>query len=343
MYLSEYLPKSELVTEEHIVNTPRFPVIDIHCHYRTMFEKDGSFKDGMDPASCVEHLKKYGVERVVNLDGTWGVELDALFSKIHPYEDRIIIFGSVDTARIDEENFGSYVRTTIRESYRKGIKGLKFFKKVSLSQKDASGKYIAIDDERLKPIWETAAELDIPVLIHIADPVAFFKPIDRYNERYEELLAHPNWSYYNKPGMYTFEELMRMQENLLANNPDTTFIIAHVGSYSENLGQVAEWLDRFPNMNIDIAARLAELGRQPYAARKFFTRYQDRILFGVDGRPLEDIYPYYYRFLETWDEYFDYTYDPIPNNGRWKIHGIGLEDEILEKVYKKNAERILKI
>ena len=178
----------------------------------------------------------------------------------------------------------------------------------------------------------------MPVLAHIADPVAFFKPVNGRNERYEELLHHPDWSY-AKEGLYTFEELMEMQENLLLENPNTTFILPHGGSYPENLGFVSHCLDQFPNLYIDIAERISELGRQPYTCRKFFHRYQDRILFGTDAYPsqMQRRYPPYFRFLETWDEYFDYS----SYNTRWKIYGIGLEDEILEKIYYKNAERVL--
>jgi len=342
LYLREFMPKSELVTEEHTVSVPKFPAIDMHCHYRHMFKEDGIFKDGMEPGECVRYFMEFGVERVINLDGYWGDRLDKIISAIHPFEDRIIIFGSVDTTRVGDKDFGKYVQKTIEESYRKGIKGLKFHKTVSLAEKDSSGKYIAIDDIRLKPIWEKAAELNLPVLIHIADPVAFFKPIDQYNERYEELIANPNWSFY-KPGLYTREQLMQMQENLLADNPSTTFIIAHVGSYAENLGQVRRWLDNYPNMYVDVAARFNELGRQPYTARKFFIDFQARILFGTDERPMSNDYPVYYRFLETWDEYFDYSFDPVPYQGRWKIYGIGLEDTVLEKIYNRNAKKILRL
>ena len=178
------------------------------------------------------------------------------------------------------------------------------------------------------------------MLFHIADPVAFFRPIDRFNERYEELGAHPDWSFCS-PELYSFEQLMDMQENLISSYPDTTFVIAHGGSYSENLGYVGGQLDKYPNMYIDIAARIAEFGRQPYASRKFFSKYADRILFGTDSTPLGMDYPTYYRFLETWDEYFDYSHSEIPNQGRWKIYGVGLEDQVLEKIYQLNAGKLL--
>ncbi len=334
LYLSEYMPRSELVVEKHMVETPRFPVVDIHSHFGQMLLGE-DYAEKYDTGEVVARLKENGVRKIVNLDGFYGPLLDKMLEKIHPYEDFILTFGSVDVTRLDEPGFEKYVRTTIRESQEKGIKGLKFWKDISLNCRDKRGKYIPIDDPRLQVIWATAAEFGLPVLIHIADPVAFFKPVDRFNERYEELKAFPEWSCC-RPGQFTFEELMTMQENLLAANPDTTFIVAHGGSYPENLKYVGESLDRFPNMYIDIAARIDEFGRQPYTARKFFYRYQDRILFGTDYCPLTLNYPVYYRFLETWDEYFDC---PFPR--RWKIYGLGLEDEVLKKIYYQNAEKIL--
>lgn len=341
IYLTDYAPKCELVTEEHYIPAAKFPVIDIHSHFGKLLLGD-DFADKYDTGEVVECLKQNGIKRIVNLDGFWGSTLDNMLKKIHPYEDFILTFGAVDVTRLEEKDFEKYVYKTLQESKRKGISGLKFWKIIGLVLKDSKNKFIRIDDERLKVIWETAAELKLPVLFHIADPTAFFKPIDRYNERYEELLEHPDWSFCD-PGLYSFEQLMEMQENLLANNPETTFIVAHGGSCTENLGFVGKCLDKYPNMNIDIAARISEFGRQPYTSRKFFSKYADRILFGTDATPLDTNYPVNYRFLETWDEYFDYSASQIPPQGRWKIYGIGLEDKVLEKIYHLNAEKLLKL
>lgn len=342
LYLEEYTPMSELVAEQHFTNNPKFAVFDVHSHFGSLLLGD-DYDKKYDTAEVVSHLKGLGIKGVANMDGWWGSELDRMLAKIHPFEDFIKTFGCIDPSRLDEPEFEGYVRKTLRESAEKGIKGLKFWKNISLVLKDKKGKYIPIDDDRLKVIWQTAAELKLPVLIHIADPVAFFKPIDEFNERYEELGEHPDWSFYG-PQYFSFNELMQMQENLIAGNPDTTFIVAHFGSYSENIVAVGKWLDKYSNMYVDIAARISELGRQPYSSKGFFERYQDRILFGTDFAPVGDSidsYPHYYRFLETMDEYFDYSPQKIPGQGRWKIYGIGLEDSILEKVYYKNAEKIL--
>ena len=184
--------------------------------------------------------------------------------------------------------------------------------------------------------------MGLPITIHIADPIAFFEPIDGRNERYEELCEHPDWSF-NGPGLFSFQELMRQQENLMRSNPGTTFIVAHVGSCAENLGFVSEQLDRYPNMYVDLAARFAELGRQPYTAARFLEQYADRVLFGSDFDPVDlGTYDISYRFLETKDEYFDYNPDGvIPTQGRWKICGVGLSSDALKKIYHDNALRLL--
>lgn len=337
--LADFVPRSELVVERVNVTKPKFPVIDTHTHFGPLV-LGPNYTERYDTAREVERFKEAGIKRVVNLEVVWGEELDRLLRKIHPYEEFITTFSSVDVTKMAEPKFESYVRSTLREAKEKGVRGLKFWKDLGLSLKDADDQYIAIDDPRLKVIWETAAEFGLIVLLHVADPVAFFRPIDQYNERIEELQRFPEWSFCH-PALYTFEQLMRQQENLIRDNPFTTFIIAHGGSYSENLGCVSQWLEQYPNMYIDIAARLGEFGRQPYTARKFFEKHQDRILFGIDataGYPLG--YQPYFEFLETWNEYFDYSLSETPGQGRWKIYGIGLDDTILEKVYYKNAERL---
>ena len=131
--------------------------------------------------------------------------------------------------------------------------------------------------------------------------------------------------------------------DLVKRHAKTTFIGAHVGCYGENLGWVGNMLDECPNYYIDISARLGELGRQPYSARKFFIQYQDRILFGSDMSPDLDEYRLYYRFLETDDEYFNYNTSEVPGQGRWYVHGMYLPDDVLEKVYYKNAAALLKM
>lgn len=341
IYLSQFYPRSELVVERQIVEKPKFPVIDVHAHFGPMLLGE-NYAEKYDTGEEVEKLKKLGIRGIVNLETLWGDALDKMLEKIRPYDDFIYTFGSVDVQRLDDPDFESHVVNTLKDSKEKGIKGLKLWKNLSLGMKDKNGKYVPVDDDRLSVIWETAAELDLPILIHIADPVAFFRPIDEKNERFEELQNHPDWSFC-APDLFSFEELMSQQENMIRKNPKTTFIIAHCGSYSENLGFVSDCLDKYPNMYVDIAARLAELGRQPYTSRKFFHRHQDRILFGIDAGAGHYAYQPYFEFLETWNEYFDYTMSGRPGQGRWRIYGIGLEDEILKKVYYENAEKVLRL
>lgn len=350
LYLYEYNPKSELVTFEHLLEKPKFPAIDAHGHYGGIYSDiylNSYHNKRIDVHKAVAELKQHGIKMMVNLDGFWdgymGVSLEQVLESLKGYEDFFINFVTINTAEVESPDFEEMVYKHLFKAKRLGFIGIKLFKHLSLMVEDGPynyvpGRNIRIDDSRLSIIWRTAASLNMPILAHIADPVAFFKPVDANNERYEELIGQPDWSY-AKPGLYTFEELMESQENLLAHNPDTTFIIAHGGSYSENLGFVSKCLDRYPNMYIDIAERISELGRQPYTARKFFHNYQDRILFGTDAYPgqMHKRYPPYFRFLETWDEYFDYS----SYNGRWKIYGIGLEDEVLEKIYYTNAMKVL--
>jgi predicted TIM-barrel fold metal-dependent hydrolase len=180
----------------------------------------------------------------------------------------------------------------------------------------------------------------LPVVIHVADPPAFFDPIDETNERWEELKNHPDWAF-TSPPFPPFLHIVEGLASIVARYPQTTFIGAHVGCYAENLAWVGSLLDRCPNFNVDISARIGELGRQPYSSRSFFLRYPDRILFGSDMGPYPEAYRVIYRFLETDDEYFNYNAAPVPMQGRWHVHGLYLPDEILKKVYCLNAERIL--
>ncbi|MGE5612877.1 MAG: amidohydrolase family protein [Bacillota bacterium] len=342
LYLDEFCPRSELVVEEHIVEKPAFPVIDMHCHLGLALLGE-EFLATYDMGEVVEKLQQMSIIKIVVLE--WAGDWDKIMAKIRPYEDFIIPYGYVDFSLFEDKGFEKYVVKAMTRMKENGVRGIKVWKNLGLGLKDSNGKYVRLDDPRLDVVWKSAGEFGLPIVIHIADLRAFFKTADRFNEQYEVLKQVPGWSFC-KPEFYTYEQLMEMQENIIGGNPDTTFVVAHVGSSSEDLSYVCRSLDRFPNMHVDIAARISELGRQPYTARKFFNCYQDRILFGSDLFPDSDIrkfYSVYFRFLETWDEYFDYDYGSLPSLGRWKIYGLGLEPDVLEKVYRKNAERILKL
>ena len=336
----------QLRLQRQVPHTPRFPAIDIHTHFGKLFGvmvNSERYFDLYQTEAVVARIQSHGLKRIVNLDGGYGDETLRMMDKMRGTEDFVLHFGQVDLAGFESAGFETDVYRTVRTHYENGVKGLKFWKNIGLGIKDSAGKYLRPDDERLTCIWRVAAEFHMPVMFHIGDLNAFFRPADQRNEYLDTFIEHPDWLF-DKPEYYPFHQLMQMQERLLRSNPDTTFIIPHVGSYAENLAQVGAWLDRYPNLYVDIADRLNELGRQPYTAKKFLTRYADRVLLGTDLLPNDvERYPIYWEFLETLDEYFPYR---TPNGvmlGDWNIYGVGLEDETLQKIYYRNAEKILKM
>ena len=214
-------------------------------------------------------------------------------------------------------------------SLAQGAKGLKVWKDLGRSVRDGSGQLVLPGDSRLAPLWQCAAQARIPVLIHTGDPVAFFQPVTTRNERLEELRRYPRESWHRR-GMPSHGMLMESLESLVATNPATTFIAAHLAGWSENLGAVDRLLDTYPNLHLDIAARVGDLGRQPRAAARLLTKHPDRILFGSDVFPLRvDELEIYFRFLETQDESFAYATQDPPPRGRWTISGLGLDAAVL--------------
>ena len=343
MLLRDFRPRSKLVTKITHIDRPRFPVVDAHNHLAEPF---GGGWDHKPLSELLDRLDKAGVTHYVDLDGGWGEEI--LESHLdyfkNPAPDRFQIFGGVEWFRWRKmgDTFPEWAAKRLRAQKERGAQGLKIWKPLGLQVEDHNDKLVEVDDERLIPIWETAGELGMPVMIHVADPVAFFDPIDETNERWEEIGAHPEWAY-TSPPYPPFMHIMKGLRTIVKRHANTTFIGAHVGCYGENLGWVGQMLDECPNYYIDISARLGELGRQPYTARKFFIQYQDRILFGLDAGPSLDEYRLSYRFLETDDEYFNYSTGEIPLQGRWYICGLYLPDDVLKKVYSDNARKVLHI
>lgn len=335
---------------ETMMNTPQAPlvmsgrrVIDIHTHFGPLV-LGPDYASSFNTTEVVAALREYGVVAVGNPEVVWGEALNQLQDTIAGQEGFVLTLPSLDMLRFEEPGFDSYVRDTLTDYQLRGFHGIKLWKNLTLYERDSQGQRINLNDSRLACVFDIAGELGLFVLIHIADPVAFFRPMDASNEYYECLVDKPDWQFYGK-GVANFEEHMAMQEALLARHPSTTFVIAHVGSCAEDLGYVGKLMDRHPNLYIDLAARINELGRQPYTARQFFIRHADRILFGTDFIADQDpaeLYPYYFRFLETFDEYFDYGPPGTQNSmGRWKIYGIGLPEDVLHKVYYGNAARLL--
>lgn len=340
MQLSQFKPRPKLVTQVSEITQPRFPVIDAHNHLGIM---------GLDwytrPVTELQQaMQQAGVIHYVDLDGGWGEAM--LNHRLNTFKaalpDQYTIFGGVDWAEwLQHGNrFGEWAAQQFRRQVARGASGLKIWKPFGLHVRDQHDHLVALDDERLSPLWHAAGELNVPVMIHIADPPAFFDPITPTNERYEELSRHPDWHFPNPP-YPTFPTLINGLANLVSQHPQTDFIGAHVGCYAENLAWVSDLLDRCPNFYVDISARLGELGRQPYSARRFFLRYPGRILFGIDAGPNLAIYRRYYRWLETADEHFDYGIGETPSQGRWRIYGIHLPDEVLRQVYAENAKRLI--
>lgn len=341
MELSNFDPQSKLVTRSTAIDKPRFPAIDAHNHLGEAF---GGGWDKRPLSELLDLLDEAGVTRYVDLDGGWGEDLlNAHLDHFkNPAPERFKIFGGVDWSQWagKGEAFPEWAARRLRVQKERGAEGLKVWKDLGLHVKDQNGRLVDVDDPRLAPIWETAGELDLPVMIHVADPVAFFDPIDENNERWEELGRNPDWAF-TSPPFPPFLHILEGLAAIVARHPQTTFIGAHVGCYAENLGWVGALLDRCPNFFVDISARLGELGRQPYTSRRFFLQYADQILFGSDMGPYPRAYSLIYRFLETDDEYFNYNLSPVPMQGRWYAYGIYLPDDVLEKVYFRNAERVL--
>ena len=359
--LDDYQPASMLRVAETKVERPRFPVIDIHSHLSWSGRAGPGAEDAQavtvlaPAAEVLSVMDRKGVRLMVNLTGGRGTGLDQMlreFQQAHP--GRFLMFTEPWWSRAHEATYPQFQASEIERAARAGARGLKVLKTLGLYLRDGgpTGRLVKIDDPRFDPMWEACAALNLPVGIHIADPVAFFQPTDRFNERYEELHHHPDWSFHGRD-FPTFVELLEARNRLFARHPKTTWIALHVGHHAEDLAEVAASLDRFPNMHVELGARIGELGRQPKASRRFFDRYQDRIMFGTDAVPHgketpqqlfgDELYEIYYRFLETEDEYFDYAPAPVPPQGRWRIYGLGLPEAVLKRVYHDNAARLLRV
>jgi Amidohydrolase len=343
MLLSDFHPRSQLITKISRVEKPRFPVIDAHNH---LGEAYGGGWNKKPLSELIDLLDEAGIITYIDLDGGWGEDIlnaHLDYFKVNAPE-RFQVFGGVDWSQWENKGngFPEWVASRLQVQKERGAQGLKIWKNFGLHIRDDKGELVKVDDPRLIPIWETAGELGLPVMIHVADPVAFFDPTDETNERLEELDVHPDWAF-TSPPFPVFNNIIDNFANLVARHPKTIFIGAHVGCYAENLAWVSGLLERCPNFFVDISARIGELGRQPYTARRFFLEYSDRILFGSDMGPDLDAYRICYRFLETNDEYFNYSAGIIPQQGRWYVYGLYLPDDVLKKVYSENARRVLEM
>ncbi len=356
--LSQFEPRSMLHVKQTPVTRAKYPIVDVHTHL--CFSRKSVAGVSLDPErkylatprELLEVMDGKNIAALINLTGGFGSGLEdaiAHFDKAHP--GRFFTLTEPCYNRFLEPGYPRIQAEAIAQAQRAGAKGLKILKTLGLHLREniTTGKLVGVDDRRFDPMWDACGQLKMPVAMHVSDPVAFFTPTDRFNERFEELNNHPDWSYYGKD-FPSNAEILAARDRMIARHPRTQFLLLHVGNFAEDLEFVSGTLDRFPNTSVETAARLNELGRQPRAARKFFEKYQDRIMIGTDAIPHAENYPQqvfgdklyeiYVRFLETEDEYFDYAPAPIPPQGRWQIYGIGLPDEILKKVYYQNAERL---
>ena len=335
----EYEPKSTLVTPQHSLKRSKFPFIDVHNH---QWEMDSQEK----VAKLVEGMDKLNMGLLVNLSGRGGADDEAksnatLYNQIEltqkNFPNRFAIFTNVDFSKMDETGWTEKAVAKLTDDVKNhGAKGLKIYKNLGFSVKDKE-KLVPVDDPRIDPIWAKCGELGIPVIIHTADPAPFWQPVDSYNERWLELKTHKGRKRETSKGDFSWEQLIAQQHNIFRKHSKTTFINAHMGWYPNNLAKLDSLMDVFPNMYVEIGAVIAELGRQPRAAKKFFEKRQDKVLFGKDSY-VPDEYETYFRVLETEDEYFPYH---KKYHAFWRMYGIGLSDAILKKVYYKNALKII--
>jgi len=325
----EYNPTSTLVVSGNLILKAKFPFIDIHGHQYRMPEQD------LSPVIAAMDTLNMGI--MVNLSGRSGDQLIQSVKNIKDhYPNRFVVFANIDFEGVGTDNWTEKTVNQLEKDIKNGARGLKIYKSLGMRYKDTDGNRLAIDDKRLDAIWAKCGEMGVPVLIHAADPKSFWDSFDGDNERWLELKTHPRRKRSDSDPA-SWELIIKEQHQMFKKHPKTIFVNAHMGWYANNLGKLSELMDAMPNMNVEIGAIIAELGRQPRAAKRFFEKYQDRILFGKDSWKPEE-FPTYFRVLESDDEYFPYH---KKYHAFWAMYGLDLSDEVLKKVYYKNALRIV--
>lgn len=332
LLLREFDPYAMLRVPATEVLRARFPVIDVHCHLN-----DGIImRKSTDPKNFLRVMDQTNVKSAINLTGGWDDKLlQSVRSLADGFPGRFYVFCQIDYSRLDDP---IYLIDSVERARSVGAKGVKVLKDLGLTVRDRHGNRVRIDDPRLDCVWETAGKLGMPVGIHTADPDAFFTRVDRHNERYQELVVHPDWSFAGK-GFPSKAELLAQRNRIFERHPNTRFWGLHMANHSENLDEVTEWMERYPNLRVELGGRIAELGRQPRRASRFLRQFHDRVMFGMDTALTTESYRTYFRFLETEDEHFEYP--GYPWQGNWKIYGLGLSDDVLKNLYHDNAAREL--
>ena len=332
MEFEKYSPQSTLVVPENPLTKSKFPFVDVHNHQFAM--------PTQDLGKLVGEMDKLNMAVLVNLSGRGrGSEehlTGALKNVGENYPNRFIVFTNVNFGAIDDPNWSENTAKQVEEDVKLGARGFKVYKSLGLRTTDSKGNRVKIDDPRIEPVWDKCGELGIPVIIHSADPRPFWDSMDENNERWLELKLRPGRKR-SETDPLAWEQIIQEQHNVFRRHPNTIFINAHMGWYANNLAKLSELMDEMPNMYVEIGAVIAELGRQPRFAKQFFDKYQDRILFGKDAYNPEE-YHTYFRVLESNDEYFPYY---KKYHAFWRMYGLGLDDEVLKKVYYKNALKII--
>jgi predicted TIM-barrel fold metal-dependent hydrolase len=329
MDVEEYEPISTLVVPAHELKRSKFPFIDVHNHQYTMPIQN------LD--KLVKEMDSLNMAVMVNLSGFRGKILEWSLENVNKnYPNRFTLFLNINFEQLDDKGWPQETLSLMDEAVKQGVRGLKVYKGLGLTDKDNEGNRIAIDDPRLDAIWAKCGELKIPVLIHSGEPASFWKPKDKYNERWLELKQEPG-RYRDPEKVPPFERVMSEQHNVFRKHPNTKFINAHLGWFGNDLEQLGKLFDEMPNVYTELGAVLAELGRQPKSARKFLIKYQDRVMFGKDTYKMEEYYTYF-RVLETGDEYFDYY---RKRHAHWKMYGLELPDSVLKKIYYENAMAVI--
>lgn len=337
-----------LVRDEHTPERARFPVIDAHNHLWAAWETVDKVVQIMNAVGVACYCDLTANVRLQWAGGGYVIgpgRIADFFEKTvarHPH--RFYGFTTATLAQPLTEplltDYSAFVEETVavlRDHVARGARGLKVLKELGLHYRDGDGNLVCVDDERLAPIWDEAGRLGVPVLIHQSDPCGFFEPVTPDNEHYDSLKKYPAWSFAD-PKFPRKAELLQRRDRLVRRHPGTTFMLPHVANYPEHLAYVGDLLDRNPNVFVDFSARCDELGRQPYSTREFLIRYQDRVYFGTDMPVSPEMYRFYFRFLETRDEYIiPPDYDGTFGRHRWRVHCLGLPDAVLRKIYFENA------
>jgi predicted TIM-barrel fold metal-dependent hydrolase len=331
--IREYKPRSTLVVPEHTVPRAKFPVVDIHGHPPVLTSSAAVDR-------VVADMDALNLRVMVNASGASGARLQESLKAIASSgkQTRLVMFTNFNLREPVSSGTGMKLAAQVEADVKAGALGLgEIMKELGLRARKSDGTRLTVDDAELDPVWEACARLGVPVFIHTADPAEFFQPLDYQNERWLEMALYRERRYFDRSRFPSFEELMTERDRLLARHPKTTFILAHLGWHANDLARLGKLFDQLPNVYAEVGAVLYDLGRQPRAAHEFLVKYQDRVLFGKDSYQ-PDEYPYYWRTFETADEYFDYYRD---YHAFWKLYGLALPDVVLQKIYYRNAIKLI--